>query len=107
MDAGGEAVIDADGAYVTPGLIESHTHFDAGGVVGRRLRSDARARVHHHGAGELRARPGTAPAGRIHDLVDLFAFIEDIPAEAFNLAVPWAWDTWPEYFAAARATRPP
>src|ERR1700744_827699 len=29
LDAAGESVIDASDAYLTPGLIESHTHFDA------------------------------------------------------------------------------
>jgi len=28
LDASGERIIDAGGAYVTPGWIESHTHYD-------------------------------------------------------------------------------
>ena len=36
------------------------------------------------------------------DLVDLFAFIEDIPAEAFHLGVPWTWDTWSQYHQQAK-----
>ena len=96
-------VIDADGAYVTPGLIESHTHFDA--AVWWDADCDP---MPAHGCTTMvlaNCGLGLAPLrpAESTDLVDLFAFIEDIPAEAFNLAVPWAWDTWPEYFAAARA----
>ena len=102
LDAAGEAVIDADGAYVTPGLVESHTHFDA--AVWWDADCDP---MPAHGCTTMvlaNCGLGLAPLrpAESTDLVDLFAFIEDIPAEAFNLAVPWAWDTWPEYFAAAR-----
>jgi N-acyl-D-amino-acid deacylase len=102
LDAAGEPVIDADGAYVTPGLVESHTHFDA--AVWWDADCDP---MPAHGCTTMvlaNCGLGLAPLrpAESTDLVDLFAFIEDIPAEAFNLAVPWAWDTWPEYFAAAR-----
>jgi N-acyl-D-aspartate/D-glutamate deacylase len=103
LDPSGEAVVDAEGAYVTPGLVESHTHFDA--AVWWDADCDP---MPAHGCTTMvlaNCGLGLAPLrpAESTDLVDLFAFIEDIPAEAFNLAVPWAWDTWPEYFAAARS----
>jgi N-acyl-D-aspartate/D-glutamate deacylase len=102
LDAAGESVIDAADAYVTPGLIESHTHFDA--AVWWDADCDP---MPAHGCTTMvlaNCGLGLAPLrpAESTDLVDLFAFIEDIPAEAFNLGVPWEWDTWPEYFSAAR-----
>jgi N-acyl-D-aspartate/D-glutamate deacylase len=97
----GEPALDASGAYVTPGLIESHTHFDA--AVWWDPDCDP---MPAHGCTTIvmaNCGLGLAPLrpAESKDLVNLFAFIEDIPAEAFNLAVPWTWDTWPEYFGVA------
>jgi N-acyl-D-aspartate/D-glutamate deacylase len=97
----GEPTLDAAGAYVTPGLIESHTHFDA--AVWWDPDCDP---MPAHGCTTIvmaNCGLGLAPLrpAESKELVDLFAFIEDIPAEAFNLAVPWTWDTWPEYFGVA------
>ena len=106
LDADGERVIDAGGAYVTPGWIESHTHFDGSmwwdpscdpmpaygtttavigncGLTVAPLRADARA-----------------------SMLDLFCFIEDLPLHAFTHAVPWDWETWPEYARAIDAHPP-
>jgi N-acyl-D-amino-acid deacylase len=93
-----ESVIDASGAYVTPGFIESHTHYDA--AVWWDPDCDP---MPAHGCTTMviaNCGLGLAPLKSTEqsDLVDLFAFIEDIPAEAFHLGVPWTWNTWPEYF---------
>lgn len=97
----GEHVVDARGAYVAPGLIESHTHYDA--AVWWDPDCDP---MPAHGCTSLvmaNCGLGLAPlrAGDRDTIIDLFAFIEDIPAEAFRLAVPWTWETYPEYRAAA------
>jgi N-acyl-D-aspartate/D-glutamate deacylase len=33
----------------------------------------------------------------------MFAYIEDVPAEVFDQAVPWGWESWDDYLSAARA----
>jgi N-acyl-D-amino-acid deacylase len=102
----GEALLDASDAYVTPGLIESHTHFDA--AVWWDPDCDP---MPAHGCTTMvmaNCGLGLAPLRPSDqgDLIDLFAFIEDIPAEAFHLGVPWSWDTWSQYheMAARHAT---
>jgi N-acyl-D-amino-acid deacylase len=97
----GERVVDADGAYVAPGLIESHTHYDA--AVWWDPDCDP---MPAHGCTTLvmaNCGLGLAPlrAADRDTIVDLFAFIEDIPAEAFRLAVPWTWESYAEYRAVA------
>jgi N-acyl-D-aspartate/D-glutamate deacylase len=99
----GERVLDAGGAYVAPGFIESHSHLDGSmwwdadcdplpaygttsaviGNCGLTVAPIAAA-----------ARPG---------MIDLFCFIEDLPLDAFKSAIPWTWESWPEYHAAASA----
>jgi N-acyl-D-amino-acid deacylase len=101
LAADGEQVVDADGAFVAPGLIESHTHYDA--AMWWDPDCDP---MPAHGCTTLvmaNCGLGLAPlrAADRDSIVDLFAFIEDIPAEAFRLAVPWTWETYAEYRAAA------
>ena len=36
-------------------------------------------------------------------MLELFCFIEDLPLHAFTHAVPWEWETWPEYQRAINA----
>ena len=98
----GARVVDAEGAYVAPGLIESHTHYDA--AMWWDPDCDP---MPAHGCTTLvmaNCGLGLAPlhADDRDTIVDLFAFIEDIPAEAFRLAVPWTWETYEEYRAVAR-----
>jgi N-acyl-D-aspartate/D-glutamate deacylase len=101
LAADGERVVDAAGAYVAPGLIESHTHYDA--AVWWDPDCDP---MPAHGCTTLvmaNCGLGLAPlhAADRDTIVDLFAFIEDIPAEAFRLAVPWTWETYGEYRSVA------
>jgi N-acyl-D-aspartate/D-glutamate deacylase len=49
----------------------------------------------------LTVAPLTAAARS--SMIDLFCFIEDLPVPAFERAIPWSWETWPEYRSAALA----
>jgi N-acyl-D-aspartate/D-glutamate deacylase len=103
LEPAGEPALDASGAFVTPGFIESHSHFDGSmwwdpscdPMPGYGTTS---AVIGNCG---LTVAPLTA-AARL-SMVDLFCFIEDLPVPAFRDAIPWSWETWPEYRAAALA----
>jgi N-acyl-D-aspartate/D-glutamate deacylase len=99
----GEAEIDAGGAFVTPGFVESHSHFD--GSMWWDPSCDPMP-----GYGTTTAVIGNcgltvAPltAAERPGMIDLFCFIEDLPVPAFERSIPWSWETWPEYRAAALA----
>ena len=95
----GEKVLDASGCYVTPGLIESHTHFDGTmwwqpdldplpgcGVSTVVMGNCGFAIAPLHDDPEVRAQ-----------VVKIFSFFEDIPEAPFFENLPWDWRKWSEY----------
>ncbi len=101
LEPAGEPVIDSSGAYVTPGFIESHSHFDGSmwwdpSCDPMPAYGTTTAVIGNCG---LTVAPLSAVARS--SMVELFCFIEDLPLPAFQHAIPWSWETWPEYRSAA------
>ena len=95
----GERVVDASGCYVTPGLIESHTHFD--GTMWWQPDLDPLpgcgvTTVVMGNCGFALAPLHDDPAVR-EEVVKIFSFFEDIPESPFLKNLPWDWRTWSEY----------
>jgi N-acyl-D-aspartate/D-glutamate deacylase len=97
LAAQGERVIDAGGAVVAPGFIDSHTHFDATVYWDPRLDPMAQHGVTTVVAGNCSL--GLAPM-RPEDRVgqiDCFSYIEDMPADLLDAVIPWDWENYPDY----------
>lgn len=97
LSATDEAVYDARGCYVTPGFIDSHTHYDAA------LFWDPSCDpIVQHGVTTIligNCGLSLAPVRKdnVDGLVQLFSYIEDLPGDVFKSEVPWTWETFPEY----------
>src|SRR5436190_382575 len=100
LKADGELVIDASGAFVIPGIIETHTHLD--GAMWWNPDLDPLPAYGNTTAVFGYCGNSIAPlAGTQRDeVVDLLCFLEDLPVEAFYENIPWTWETWPEYMKA-------
>ncbi len=104
-DVTGTAVreIDADGALVTPGFIDIHTHFD-----GQVTWDPVVAPSSLHGVTTIamgNCGVGFAPAAPDrHDwLISLLEGVEDIPGTALAEGLTWDWETFPEYLDSLEA----
>ena len=99
LAAGDERVFDADGCYVTPGFIESHTHYDASmwwqpdldplpsyGATTMILGNCGFTMAPLHPSQQAR-----------EEVMGIFSFFEDIPLGPFKEFVSWDWNTWSEY----------
>jgi N-acyl-D-aspartate/D-glutamate deacylase len=96
--------IDADGALVTPGFIDMHTHYDAQATWDPELLASSRngvttAVMGNCGVGCAPCRPGDEAV-----LVDLLAGVEDIPVPVLNVAMDWRWETFGEYLSVLEQT---
>ncbi|MEA2313292.1 MAG: hypothetical protein QOE28_3260, partial [Solirubrobacteraceae bacterium] len=90
-------VIDADGALVTPGFVDIHTHYDGQATWDSRLVPSA-----WHGVTTVvmgNCGVGFAPVRSAdHDrLVELMEGVEDIPGAAMAEGIKWGWESFPEF----------
>ncbi len=90
--------IDADGALVTPGWVDIHTHYDGQVTWDDVLEPSASNGVTtlvmgNCGVGFAPVRPGDEDT-----LIDLMEGVEDIPGTALTAGMPWGrWETFDEY----------
>ena len=97
ITARSKRMLDADGALVTPGFIDIHTHYDGQATWSNRLNPSS-----HHGVTTVvmgNCGVGFAPVRPTdHDLlVHLMEGVEDIPGAALHEGLPWAWESFPDY----------
>jgi N-acyl-D-amino-acid deacylase len=99
----GEVVIDAGGAIVAPGFIDSHTHYDPSvwwdPLVDPMPQHGVTTVV--TGNCSLSLMPVRAQDRRRAS--DVFGFIEDIPVDAFARGIPWVWESYDEWQGALAA----
>jgi N-acyl-D-aspartate/D-glutamate deacylase len=93
LKADGETIIDAAGAYVTPGFIDSHTHLDGAMFWA----PDLHPIPGYGNTTAIFGNCGITMAPLTPDLrkevVELYCYLEDLPPSAFEDYVPWGWNT--------------
>ena len=93
----GRREIDADGAILTPGFVDIHSHYDGQATWDERMIPSA-----WHGVTTVvmgNCGVGFAPC-RPEDharLIELMEGVEDIPGTALHEGIPWTWESFPEY----------
>ncbi|HEY5334396.1 MAG TPA: amidohydrolase family protein [Mycobacteriales bacterium] len=98
--------LDADGALVTPGWVDVHTHYDGQVTWDDALEPSASNGVTtlvmgNCGVGFAPVRPSDHDA-----LVDLMEGVEDIPGSALSVGMPWGkWETFSDYLDLLDARR--
>ncbi len=90
--------IDADGALVTPGWVDVHTHYDGQVCWDSAMAPSADNGVTTVVMGNCGVGFAPVPPGREQDLIELMEGVEDIPGSALYEGMEWgAWETFPEY----------
>ena len=97
IDDDAEETVDADGALVTPGFVDIHTHYDGQATWDPQLRPSS-----GHGVTTIvmgNCGVGFAPV-REEDhaqLIELMEGVEDIPGAALHEGLPWDWHSIADY----------
>src|ERR1700722_20384782 len=96
----GRQEVDADGAVVTPGFVDVHTHYDGQATWDDRLQPSAWNGVTTVVMGNCGVGFAPAiPADRDR-LIELMEGVEDIPGIALQEGLTWNWQSFPEYLDA-------
>ena len=91
-------VIDADGAYVTPGWVDVHTHYDGQVSWDDRIDPSFGQGVTSIVMGNCGVGFAPCPPAGEQRLIELMEGVEDIPGTALYEGIEWgSWESFPEY----------
>ena len=101
----GKREVDADGALVTPGFVDIHTHYDGQATWGSRFQPSSAHGVTtvvmgNCGVGFAPCKPADHDA-----LIELMEGVEDIPGAVLHEGLPWSWETFDEYLDALESVQ--
>jgi N-acyl-D-aspartate/D-glutamate deacylase len=92
--------IDADGRFVAPGIVDTHTHYDAQPFWDRLCTSS----IWHGVTSVLIGNCGLtlAPLRPEHrePMLATFCCVEDLPVKSLSSVLPWTWETFGEFMDA-------
>ncbi len=98
VDEAARRTIDADGALVTPGWVDVHTHYDGQVTWDDALEPSASNGVTTVVTGNCGVGFAPVRASDVDALIDLMEGVEDIPGTALHAGMPWgSWETYGEY----------
>jgi N-acyl-D-aspartate/D-glutamate deacylase len=100
VDGRARRTIDADGALVTPGFVDIHTHYDGQATWDEQLTPSC-----WHGVTTVvmgNCGVGFAPVApdRHEWLIGLMEGVEDIPGAALSAGIEWGWERFDEFLDA-------
>jgi len=98
--------IDADGAVVTPGFIDLHTHLDAQIGWDPHLTPSACHGVTTALMGNCAVTFAPCKPTDRTFLAEMMETVEDIPREAILSGLPWDWESYGEYLDSVERMRP-
>jgi len=98
IDGNGAAEIDAAGLIVAPGIIDLHTHYDAQlhwdpYCTTSGWHGSTTVVIGNCGFGFAPVRPGSEER-----YMRMMENTEQVPYEVMQQALPWTWNTFPEWF---------
>jgi N-acyl-D-amino-acid deacylase len=99
----GETSLDASGALVTPGFIDTHAHTDAQVFWDPTLDPEPLHGVTTMLVGNCSLSLYPVNDSTRGDVADLFAYVEDVPRHLFDDHVPWTWKDYAGYRDAVNA----
>ena len=99
----GRREVRADGAVVTPGFVDIHTHYDGQASWDERLLPSSWHGVTTVVMGNCGVGFAPATAGHRQRLIDLMEGIEDIPGTALHAGLSWDWESFDDYLCSLAA----
>jgi len=100
VDGTARRVIDAEGAIVTPGFVDIHTHYDGQVSWDAMLAPSSINGVTSTAMGNCGVGFAPAMADKHDFLIRLLEGVEDIPGTALHEGLTWDWESFPDYLDA-------
>jgi len=100
VEGAAKHTIDAQGAIVTPGFVDIHTHYDGQVSWDAMLAPSSINGVTSTAMGNCGVGFAPARADKHDFLIRLLEGVEDIPGTALHEGLTWDWESFPDYLDA-------